>query len=290
MVRGAGLGWVYVYAYKLQLDNVLRMVARVAGGSGKFSRRCGLGAAFVSANHVARARVQNRTARPTTITITITVHLEYCSVATMETILPPALPWSTRLTFSAAPATLTGDKILLPSSALEQLLSAATTAAATTEASHDPESWAAPPTHRSEREHLLPQPMIVRLSTGSGEKRRSVHAVPREFSAEEGEVVVSGYLAEALGLSSVEMAGKVVDVEAATLPKGTRLRLRPLEAGYEEEDWKAILEAFVRKEGFATLEEGVILSVPRGVGSKGSWRFLVDEAVPGGSVCLIDTG
>jgi len=195
--------------------------------------------------------------------------------------IPPALPWSTRLTISphaSTPVSLAGDKILLPQSALEQLIRAAEQIPATAESERDP--WARP---QAPRDALLPHPMIVKLlhrATGV-----SVFAVPREFSAAEGEIVVSSFLRGALGLGE---EGATVDVEAASLSKGTKVRLRPLEAGYDDEDWKPILERYIR-ERFATVAEGMVLEVPRGVGKRGTWRFLVDQALPGGAVCVVDT-
>jgi hypothetical protein len=119
--------------------------------------------------------------------------------------------------------------------------------------------------------------MIVRLSSRSG----SAYAVPREFSASEGEVILSGFLRQQLGLAEGE-EGVELAVEAAVLPRGERIRLRPLEAGYDDEDWRAILERHVR-ERFATVVEGMIMEVG------GKWRFLVDRAEPGGAVCVVDT-
>jgi len=193
----------------------------------------------------------------------------------------PVLPWSTHLVVSAVPtpSNLAGDKILLPQSALEQLLSAAAQIPQPQEDPNDP--WARPP---PPRESLLPHPVIVKLT--NRRTRVSVYAVPREFSAEEGEVVISQFLRKALGLSDEDAT---LDVEAASLPKGTKVRLRPLEAGYDEEDWKPILERYMR-EGFATVSEGLVLEVPRGIGQKVTWKFLVDQAAPGGSICVVDTG
>lgn len=68
------------------------------------------------------------------------------------------------------------------------------------------------------------------------------------------------------------------------------MRLRPLEPGYDEEDWKSILEQYLR-DNFATVSEGMVLEVPQGHGRRGVWRFLVDQAEPRGwgGVCVIDT-
>jgi hypothetical protein len=131
-------------------------------------------------------------------------------------------------------------------------------------------------------------PLIVRLThTESG---KSAYAVPREFSAEEGEVAVSDYLRRALGLEDHDdIQNGVLEIEAQNLQKGKMVRLRPLEAGYDDEDWKPILERYLR-EGFATVVEGMVLEVPRGIGGKKVWKFLVDKAEPSGKICVIDTG
>lgn len=191
--------------------------------------------------------------------------------------LTPPLPWSTRLTISTdpAPPSLTGDKIHLPQSALEQLLSAA---AQVPVPLPDQDPWARPAP--ASRESLLPHPLIVKLTNRTSTV--SVYAVPREFSASEGAVVVSDYLRKALGEGEIE-------VEAASLPKGNKVRLRPLEAGYDDEDWKPILERYIRQ-GFATVAEGMVLEVPRGTGKGKVWRFLVDQALPDGVICVVDTG
>ncbi|KAF8535910.1 hypothetical protein BDD12DRAFT_988415 [Trichophaea hybrida] len=200
----------------------------------------------------------------------------------MSSSFPTAIPWSTRLTVSVAPspATLTGDKIHLPQSALEQLLAAASQAPAPLPDPNDP--WAKPP---PAHENFLPHPLIIKITHRKTDV--SAFAVPREFSAEEGEVVLSQFLRKTLGLGGVEDGG-VVDVEAASLPKGSKVRLRPLEAGYDDEDWKPILERYM-SERFATISEGMILEVPRGVEKSKVWRFLVDRALPDGAVCVVDT-
>lgn len=191
------------------------------------------------------------------------------------------------------PPSLIGDKILLPQSALEQLLSAAALLPS------PPLPVRALATHPPD--NPLPHPLVVKLTnrrTGA-----TAYAVPREFSADEGLVVVSPFLRKLLlpeqqqqhtltttAAMDVEMEAEAeteVDVEAASLPKGTWVRLRPLEAGYDDEDWKPILERHLR-EGFATVVEGMLLQVPRG--TAGNWDFLVDQALPGGAVCVVDTG
>ncbi|KAI5782627.1 hypothetical protein EDC01DRAFT_632348 [Geopyxis carbonaria] len=220
--------------------------------------------------------------------------------------LPPPLAWSTTLTLSPPTATSggavpAGDKIHLPQSALEQLLAAAASSSSShlsTSTYYDndgyasAESWArrAPPQQQQRNGDGLPHPLIVKLSNPANGV--SVYAVPREFSADEGSVVVASFLRRALGLHDTPTDTPAtpinLNIEAASLPKGTSVRLRPLEAGYDDEDWKAILERHLR-EGFATVQEGLVLEVPRGHGRGGVWRFLVDQALPGGTICVVDT-
>src|SRR5204862_7244314 len=78
-----------------------------------------------------------------------------------------------------------------------------------------------------------------------------------------------------------------VTVHAKQLPKGTHVRLRPLEAGYDFDDWKALLERYLR-ENFTTLTTGELLSVP--VGRNETFRFLIDKVLPDGDgICIVDT-
>lgn len=139
-----------------------------------------------------------------------------------------------------------------------------------------------------------------------------VHAGIREFSAEEGEVGLSPFLLEALGVQSPQSKLRKdkdgspsspidlttdgeeekeiiprITIHAKQLPKGTYVRLRPLEAGYNPEDWKALLERHLR-ESFTTLTHGEILTV-RDPKSK-VYRFLIDKFAPeGDGICVVDT-
>ncbi|KAL1875736.1 hypothetical protein VTK73DRAFT_9857 [Phialemonium thermophilum] len=233
---------------------------------------------------------------------------------------PAQLNWSG--SFAIAPPSryaskdLRGDKLILPQSVLEQLLAASTTTRPST--SHaftafdpfNPYSVAAAQRERSlyqETSQQLPHPlMFLVVNPRNG---NAVHAGIREFSAEEGVVALSPYLLEALGIAEgdlTEDAGGVVDltaedavktdgarrgltvtVKAKHLPKGTYVRLRPLEAGYNPDDWKSLLERQLR-ESFTTLTRGSILSV-RGVKGE-EFRFLIDKFEPeGDGICVVDT-
>lgn len=174
-----------------------------------------------------------------------------------------------------------------------------------------------------ERQQQLPHPLTFRIV--NPQNNRFVYAGIREFSAAENEVALSAILRESLGISEdeLESAGQgnattngdnargvsmdgdedgnpievpdprtrgepaVVTVHAKQLPKGTYVRLRPLEAGYDPEDWKALLERHLR-DNFTTLTTGEILTVP---GTRNeSFRFLLDKVFPeGDGICVVDT-
>ncbi|KAH7323467.1 ubiquitin fusion degradation protein UFD1-domain-containing protein [Rhexocercosporidium sp. MPI-PUGE-AT-0058] len=235
-----------------------------------------------------------------------------------------SLTWSG--VFNVAPKSnkiLPGDKIFLPQSALEQLLAASTV---TVPASHRPNGPAFDPFNpyslaaaRAEQsqwrdtQQQLPHPLTFRLVNSAN--GNVVHAGIREFSADEGEVGLSSFLLEALGVVQPEGRRRAVSihsddegtpdapidltgddakeespritVHAKQLPKGTYVRLRPLEAGYNPEDWKALLERHLR-ENFTTLTNGEILTVR---GSKlEEFRFLIDKFAPeGDGICVVDT-
>ncbi|MCJ1270264.1 hypothetical protein MMC22_010160 [Lobaria immixta] len=227
---------------------------------------------------------------------------------------PPALVWSSQCSVLPASSTrfLKGDKIILPPSALEQLLSAATVTvsqAGPPQTSnfdpYNPYSFAAERQARAatiERQQQLPHPLTFRLV--NPQNGRIVFAGIREFSAGDDQVGLSLFLRRSLGLEEDNGGAEVHDigepraVGASTseesritihvkeLPKGTYVRLRPLEAGYDPEDWKALLEKYLR-DNFTTLTNGEILSVPAG---KKEFRFLVDGLKPNNeAVSLVDT-
>ena len=231
----------------------------------------------------------------------------------------PPLKWSTQLDVLPLEVTplLRGDKIILPPSALEQLLSAATVTvpsisqpATTNFDPYNPYSFAA---ERQAREHLieqqqnLPHPLTFRLVNPAN--GRIVFAGIREFSATENAVGLSPFLRQSLGFGDgksredggelqyrTEVNGSGTPTTSGTLPrltvhvheipKGTYVKLRPLEAGYDPEDWKALLEQYLR-ENYTTLTNGEFLAVPAG---KDVFRFLVDGLKPNEeAISLVDT-
>ncbi|KAI9799643.1 MAG: hypothetical protein M1833_003958 [Piccolia ochrophora] len=250
---------------------------------------------------------------------------------------PISLQWSAQFsvsTLTRVAQQLLGDKILLPPSALEQLLSAASIVDVSPVASHsstsnfdpfNPYSFAGERLARAQQrdqQHQLPHPLTFRLV--NSQNGRIVHAGIREFSAKEGEVVLSPFLQHALGIEDSPDARQGLPVEkehsdmfvndanvngihdgdrtedrasriavhAKQLPKGTYVRLRPLEAGYDPEDWKALLEQHLRM-NFTTMTKGEVFKIPggRGIGTQlQEFQFLIDRVEPeGDGICIIDT-
>ena len=215
--------------------------------------------------------------------------------------LPPIIHYRDQFTVSASSqspsrlSSLQGDKILLPPSALEALLSAASRARqhpsqASSYGFHGSGSNA----DRNDGFDALPQPLTFKLSSAAG---KFVYAGIREFSADEGEVVLSPYLTAALfGDDALDAAadttGASLTVAFAPLPKGTFVHLRPLAAGYNPGDWRALLERQLRK-GYTTLTRGAaftVTSVGAGSTAADEFRFRVDGFKPeGDGICVVDT-
>ncbi|RYC64008.1 hypothetical protein CHU98_g2196 [Xylaria longipes] len=217
----------------------------------------------------------------------------------------PVVRWSAAFTATSPSVDLKGDKIILPQSALEQLLAAPTnppSGVANFTAFDSQNPYADPQRYGPQYQQGLPNPLMFRLVNQAN--GNAVHAGIREFSARENEVLLSPYLMEALGISpdqvaSADASAHVVNVDvepsaapqitvhAEQLPKGTYVRLRPLEAGYNPDDWKSLLERQLR-ESFTTLTSGAFLSV-RGVKGE-TFRFLIDQFRPeGNGICVVDT-
>ncbi|UZP36942.1 hypothetical protein NXS19_004758 [Fusarium pseudograminearum] len=214
---------------------------------------------------------------------------------------PAPLRWSSALPVvnpsTISSKNLRGDKILLPQSALEQLLAAARSLPSTTTTRSDP--WSAHSDADSAQQ--LPNPLTFRLV--NPKNKNAVFAGIREFSATEGTMGLSPWLTEALGIQENEYASlkEVIDleqdpaqldgiqikVEARQLPKGTYVRFRPLEAGYNPDDWKALLERQLR-ENFTTLSKGSMIAVKGAHGEE--FKLLVDKVAPeGDGICVVDT-
>ncbi|KLU86141.1 hypothetical protein MAPG_05160 [Magnaporthiopsis poae ATCC 64411] len=190
----------------------------------------------------------------------------------------PELRWSGTFAVDTLLKGPTGDKINLPSSALQQLLDANATAA----------SAAAPTRFPSfeQNAHHLPYPLMFRLVNESNGK--AVHAGVREFSAEEGHVVLSPFLLRSLGLESSASIPRV-KVTAHQLPKGHYVGLSPVRdyAAYDPAVLEPLLERELRQ-GYTTLSVGTTLHVRSGL--RDEYEFLVESVKPeGDGICVIDT-
>ncbi|KAL9109896.1 MAG: hypothetical protein Q9227_005419 [Pyrenula ochraceoflavens] len=230
------------------------------------------------------------------------------------------LKWSAQFAVSGSSdksSRLFGDKIILPPSALEGLLAAAPVVSLSNSNSQNhtsnfdpfnPYTYSEEQNARAQfadRQQQLPHPLTFRIVNPTN--GRIVYAGIREFSANDDQVILSRFLRDSLGLgdtaketgdlehipkedlSSGEETGSAasVTVHAKHVPKGTYVRLRPLEAGYDTEDWKSLLERHLR-DNFTTLTKDEILSVQGGRNE--SFRFLVDKFEPeGDSICVVDT-
>ncbi|OJJ76771.1 hypothetical protein ASPBRDRAFT_112963 [Aspergillus brasiliensis CBS 101740] len=230
-----------------------------------------------------------------------------------------SLRWSSQLTVAPAQQipNLPGDKIILPPSALEQLLAAAPLQEITSSGParpytstfdpFNPHTFAAESQAREravDRQQQLPHPLTFRIVNPQND--RVVYAGVREFSAPENEIGLSAFLRGALGIDGsrppsprrdedndgavadgASAAPTTVTVHAEQLPKGTYVRLRPLEAGYDPGNWKALLERQLR-DNYTTLTSGEVLTVAGGRDQ--SFHFLVDKVEPhGNGICVVDT-
>ena len=80
-----------------------------------------------------------------------------------------------------------------------------------------------------------------------------------------------------------------ITVHVKQLPKGTYVRLRPLEAGYNPDDWRALLERHMR-ENYTTLTNNEVLKIPDRAKKGHDFRFLIDKFAPeGDGICVVDT-
>lgn len=206
----------------------------------------------------------------------------------------PGLEWSSQFKVVHDTQALPGDKITLPQEALEQLLAAAPTAtenvpidSSSTFDPFNPYTFAAERNARSRTATAhpqLPQPLTFRLV--NPDNGRLVYAGIQEFSAQPGQMALSSFLQHALDIKPDGKVGARVTVHAKQLPKGHFVKLRPLEAGYDPEDWKALLEDHMRK-NYTTLTQGELLNVPNG---RENFRFLVDSFKPqSDGICVVDT-
>ncbi|CEJ79808.1 hypothetical protein VHEMI00027 [[Torrubiella] hemipterigena] len=193
----------------------------------------------------------------------------------------------------SAQSTASGDKIILPSAALEQLLTAASLATSNRDNARSytqSSSLFHSSSQYEDASQKLPNPLVFRLvhpTNGS-----HVYAGIREFSAPDDTIILSPYLLNALGIDDGKdgdtlMEALEIKVHAEELPKGTYARLRPLEAGYNPDDWRPLLERQLRN-NFTSLTKDTHLVVNGVRGEK--FQLLVDKLLPDGpGVCVVDT-
>ncbi|CAN6623723.1 hypothetical protein TRVA0_009S02278 [Trichomonascus vanleenenianus] len=165
--------------------------------------------------------------------------------------------WKDRLSLALAKDTSEStDKVFLPQSVLQVLVDQA-----------------------QARQIDLPSPLTFQIST----RTKVTHVGVREFSAPEGTVLVPKMVAEILETND----GKV-HVELVELPKGSRLKIKPLEDENVVENWKLLLESQLRA-SHTTLTKGDIISVDDPASPDKVHRLLVEELEPQDAVCIVDT-
>jgi hypothetical protein len=166
------------------------------------------------------------------------------------------LRWTSHYVVEPTPAELNdGDKIVLPSSALEQLLAQAGSSG------------------------TLPSPLTFELRhPHSG---ATIHCGVKEFSTTT-TTQLPTWIMQTLKLNQ----GDRVLIKLDLLPKGTFARLQPLSIDYRDiTDYRAALEAHLRGH-YTTLTQGQVLSCRYG---GRSYAFEVLELLPQKAVSITDT-
>jgi hypothetical protein len=170
-----------------------------------------------------------------------------------------------------------GDKLFLPPSALESLLSQ-------TSANDDHFNSMTNPFasngYAPAQMSTLPSPITFEIR--NVKLRNIVYGGVKEFSAEEGIVHMPQWMQRSLGLE----LGDTVALRLKELPKGQWARLRPISSDYKEiMDYRAALESYLRA-NYNTLTAGEILDIKYG---SNRYQFLVDDLKPEKAVCVTDT-
>lgn len=165
--------------------------------------------------------------------------------------------WNAHYTVESTPKDLDdGDKIVLPASALEQLLLQAGSSG------------------------NLPSPLTFELRhphTGV-----IIHCGVKEFSSKSSTAQLPSWILSQLSVKP----GDHVLIKLVILPKGTWTRLQPLSADYRDiTDYRAALEAHLRGH-YTTLTKGQILSCRYG---GRAYEFQVSELKPKDAVSITDT-
>jgi Ubiquitin fusion degradation protein UFD1 len=177
-----------------------------------------------------------------------------------------------------------GDKLLLPASALESLLSQSS--ANTSEFGSRTNAFGSM-TNTSfgngpeiNQTSGLPSPITFEIRNVKA--RNLIYGGVKEFSAEDGLVHMPRWMQRSLNLET----GDTVALRLKELPKGQWARLRPISADYKEiVDYRAALESYLRA-NYNTLTAGEILNIKYG---SNRYEFLVDDLKPEKAVCVTDT-
>ncbi|RLN22488.1 hypothetical protein C2845_PM07G09420 [Panicum miliaceum] len=110
---------------------------------------------------------------------------------------------------------------------------------------------------------------------------RTSHCGVLEFVADEGTVVMPGWMMENLRLR----AGDAVRVRSASLPKGTYVKLRPHTAAFMDvSNLKAVLEKTLRAFSCFTTGDTIVVAY-----NNRSYRIDIVETKPATAVSIIDT-
>lgn len=166
------------------------------------------------------------------------------------------IQWKAHYTVEPAPVDLNqGDKIVLPASALEQLLQQAGSG-------------------------NLPSPLTFELRhPHSG---TTLHCGVKEFSSSSNTAQLPSWIMSTLNVKP----GDHILIRLVTLPKGTWAKLQPISAGYREiTDYRAALEAHLRGH-YNTLTQGQNISCRFG---GHLYQFKVLELKPQEAVSITDT-
>ncbi|GAB5585999.1 hypothetical protein Unana1_00899 [Umbelopsis nana] len=170
-----------------------------------------------------------------------------------------------------------GDKLFLPPSALESLLSQTT---ANDGQFGNITNAGAVSEHFTSQSSTLPSPITFEIR--NVKQRSIVYGGVKEFSAEEGMVHLPQWMQKSLGLE----IGDTVALRLKELPKGQWARLRPISSEYKEiMDYRAAFESYLRA-NYNTLTAGEILDIKYG---SSRYQFLVDDLKPEKAVCVTDT-
>lgn len=170
-----------------------------------------------------------------------------------------------------------GDKLLLPASALESLLSQSSANTSDYGSMTDASFGNGDQISQTSG---LPSPITFEIRNVKA--RNLIYGGVKEFSAEDGLVHLPQWMQRSLNLE----VGDTVALRLKELPKGQWARLRPISADYKEiMDYRAALESYLRA-NYNTLTAGEILNIKYG---SNRYEFLVDDLKPEKAVCVTDT-